>query len=58
MLEFIINNLSTIMVLIIVLAVLGIVISRLIIAKKNHKSSCSCGCSGCPNKNYCHEKQK
>ncbi|MBP3329303.1 MAG: FeoB-associated Cys-rich membrane protein [Clostridia bacterium] len=43
---------------IVVLAVVAIIFAAIIIKgiknKKEGKSSCSCGCSGCANKDYCH----
>lgn len=43
-----------------VLAILlGIVIAKMIIDKKNGKGGCSCGCGGCANREFCHpEKPK
>ena len=33
--------------------VIGIIVKS-IIDKKNGKGGCSCGCSGCANKEFCH----
>ena len=38
------------------IAVIAIIINE-IIKKKNGKSSCSCGCSGCAMKDSCHSKK-
>lgn len=45
---------QTIVVAVIVGIVFAAIVVRGIINKKNGKSSCSCGCSGCANKDYCH----
>ncbi len=55
MLNFLMNNLPSIIVGIIVFAVFGAVVIKLICDKKNHKSSCGAGCSGCPMAGQCHK---
>ena len=47
-------NWQTIVVAAIVVAVFAAIIVKGIINKKKGKSSCSCGCNGCANKEYCH----
>ncbi len=46
---------------IIIASIIGItvlyIIIKEIIDKKNGKSSCSCGCSGCAMKDTCHSKK-
>jgi ABC-type Mn2+/Zn2+ transport system permease subunit len=54
MLNFIINNLPSIIVGAIVFVIIGAVLIKLIRDKKNHKSSCS-ACSGCPMSGECHK---
>ena len=49
-------NLPTLIVLLIVIALFVGIIFKMIRDKKNGASSCSCGCSGCPNSSYCHSK--
>ena len=50
-------NAPTIIALsVVALLVIGIIIKS-IINKKNGKSSCSCGCGSCANKDYCHPKE-
>lgn len=56
MLSFISQNLATIIVLLVVVLVFGLVVFKLIKDKKTGKSSCSCGCGGCPMKDSCHSK--
>ncbi|HHU89478.1 MAG TPA: FeoB-associated Cys-rich membrane protein [Clostridiaceae bacterium] len=55
MLNFIENNLSSIIVGAIVFIIVGAVLIKLIRDKKNHKSSCAAGCSGCPMSGECHK---
>ena len=55
MLEFIINNLSSIIVGAVVFLIVGSVVIKLIRDKKNHKSSCGAGCAGCPLAGECHK---
>ncbi|MGM9521791.1 MAG: FeoB-associated Cys-rich membrane protein [Oscillospiraceae bacterium] len=55
MLEFLSDNLATIIVAAVVFAAVALVLVKLIRDKKNHKSSCSCGCSGCPSSSICHK---
>ncbi len=55
MIEFISNNLPSIIVGAVILGVFVAVVIKLVRDKKNHKSSCSCGCAGCPNAGICHQ---
>lgn len=57
MIEFFINNLPTIIVGLVVFGVFAAVVVKLIKDKKNHKSSCSCGCEGCPSASICHKEK-
>ena len=41
------NNLSTIIVCIVLIAVVVLIINKMIKDKKKGKSSCGCGCSNC-----------
>ena len=52
--NFIINNLGTIIVSVVVFAIIAGVIIHIVNNKKKGKSSCSCGCSGCAMKDSCH----
>lgn len=56
MLEFFVENYGTIIVGVFVLALVTAVAVKLIKDKINHKSSCACGCAGCPNAGACHKK--
>lgn len=56
MFEFFVNNLSTIFVGGLVVAlILGVVI-KMIKDKKKGKSSCGCHCANCPSAGMCHPK--
>ena len=48
----------TILVAAIVGAIFVAIVVRMIINKKNGKSSCSCGCGGCAMKDRCHGAKK
>lgn len=54
MIEFLTANLGTIIVITLLAVIVGAVIYRIIKNKKKGKSSCSCGCSGCPHSKACH----
>jgi len=54
MLEFLINNLGTIAVALIVGLMLIFIALKIIKDKKSGKSSCGCGCSSCPYSGRCH----
>lgn len=48
------ENAATIVVAAIVAAVLAVIIVKMIRDKKQGKTSCSCGCGGCPMRDTCH----
>ena len=58
MLDFLRENLSTIIIGLIILAVVAGIIVKMIRDKKNGKGSCSCdcGCESCPSSAICHKK--
>lgn len=51
------SNLATILVGVVVIAIVAIVACKLVRDKKNHKSSCLGGCSGCPSSGMCHPRR-
>lgn len=55
MIEFIVNNYGSIIVGAVVLVILAAVAIKLVRDKKNGKTSCSCGCDGCPGAAVCHQ---
>ncbi len=56
MLSWIINNIGTIVVALIICTIAAIIIVKMIKDKKKGKSSCGCGCSNCPMSGSCHHK--
>lgn len=54
---WLINNLSTIIVCILLIAVVALIIGKMVKDKKKGKSSCGCGCSSCAMAGKCHSKQ-
>ncbi len=54
MLHFIMENLSTIIIGILLLAVVVLIVKKMRNDKKNGKSSCGCGCGGCASAGICH----
>ena len=56
--DFIVNNMGTIVVGVMVLGVLGAIVLKMVSDKKKGKTSCSCGCGSCPNAGNCHSMRK
>lgn len=54
MIRWLIQNLSTLIVLAVVIAVVSVIIVKLLKDKKAGKSSCGCHCSDCPMSGKCH----
>lgn len=52
--EFLINNIGTIAVGAAVLVLIFLAARRMILDKKQGKSSCGGGCGSCPNAGLCH----
>ena len=50
------NNMSTIVVCIVLIAVVTAIIVRMIKNKKQGKSSCGCGCQNCAARSSCHRR--
>ena len=57
MLTWLMSNLATMVVCLILAAILGWIISTMVKNKKKGKSSCGCGCSGCAMSGMCHPKK-
>ncbi len=55
MLEFIISNIGTIIVLLVLAIIVGVIIYKMYRDKKQGKSSCGCNCASCPMSNECHK---
>lgn len=56
MIEFIINNIGTIAVSILLLAIVSAIIVKTVRNKKSGKTSCGCGCSTCAMSDICHKQ--
>ena len=57
MLDWLMQNAATIIVGAIVATIVGLIVYKMIKDKKNGKTSCSCGCGGCPMSDMCHKKK-
>lgn len=55
MIEFLISNLGTIVVALVLAIVVGLIICKMYRDKKQGKSSCGCNCASCPMANECHK---
>ncbi len=51
------QNAATIIVGLIVALIVGLIVYKMIKDKKNGKTSCSCGCGGCPLSESCHKEK-
>lgn len=49
---------GTFIVAVIVFAVLGAAVYKLVSDKKKGKSSCGCGCENCPSSGMCHSHKE
>ncbi|MBQ7106201.1 MAG: FeoB-associated Cys-rich membrane protein [Clostridia bacterium] len=56
MMNWVLDNLASIIVLTVVIAIITLVVIKMIKDKKNGKQNCSCGCEGCAFKDNCHTK--
>lgn len=56
MLSWILENGSTILVLLLLLTAVVLVIVKLLRDRKAGRSTCGCGCSGCPMSGSCQRK--
>ena len=52
------ENVGTIVVGALLLVIFGAIVMKLIKNKKEGKTSCGCGCSGCAMREQCHPKKK
>lgn len=56
--SFISENLSTIIITLIIAVIFFSIIVKGIKNRKNGKHSCGCGCSGCAASEFCHKKEE
>ncbi len=57
MLSWLTENISTVLISFVLIAVVAGIITFMIKNKKRGKSSCGCGCAGCPINGSCHQKK-
>lgn len=55
MIDFIVNNLSTILISVFLIAIIAAVIVLLVKDKKHGKSTCGCGCKNCAMRGECNK---
>lgn len=53
MMDWLVNNLGTIIVTLLLAAVVALIVVNHIRKKKQGKSTCGCGCADCPMKKKC-----
>ena len=58
MYDFLIQNLSTIIISLLLSAAVFAIIASKISARKKGTGGCSCGCNGCAMSKYCHNTEK
>lgn len=58
MIHWVAQNLGTICICAIVLLLIGVALFSLLKDRRNGKSSCGCGCSGCSMRGVCHGAKK
>lgn len=56
MFAFFSENISTIIIAVIVIGILAFIIAKMIKDKKKGKTSCGCGCENCAASEICHKK--
>ena len=54
MIDFLVNNIGTISVSLLLIAILSAIVAVMVRNKKKGVSSCGGGCSGCPFSGRCH----
>lgn len=54
MITWILNNISSIIVCVVLLAVVSAIVVHMTKNRKHGKSSCGCGCQSCAMKDSCH----
>lgn len=57
MLEWISQNLATIIIAVIIVAIIVCIIIKMRRDKKSGKTSCGCGCDNCPSSSICHKSK-
>ena len=57
MLAWLTENIATIIICAVLIAVVSVIIVNMIKNKKKGKSSCGCGCTDCPMSGSCHSEK-
>ena len=57
MLTWISENIATILICAALIAIVAAIIGSMLRNKKQGKSSCGCGCAGCPMNGSCHSEK-
>ena len=57
MIAWLVDNLATIIICLVLLVIVGLIVRSMIINKKKGKGSCGCGCENCPSAGMCHPKK-
>lgn len=57
MLTWISENLATILICAILIAIVAAIVIRMIYNRRKGKSSCGCGCNNCPMSGSCHPEK-
>lgn len=57
MLSWLIENIATIIICVILFAAVVLIIAGMVKNKKTGKSSCGCGCTNCSMSDSCHQKK-
>ncbi len=52
------ENLGTIVVSLVLIAIVALIVGKMIRDKKKGKSSCGCGCANCAMRGSCHSTDK
>lgn len=56
MLSWFIENLATIIISAVLIAIVAVIVVSMVKNKRKGKSSCGCGCADCPISDSCHKK--
>ena len=54
--SWLIDNIGTVIALLILAIVIALIIIKMVKDKKNGKTGCSCGCDHCAMKDNCHKR--
>ncbi len=57
MIAWLVDNLATIIICLVLLSVVVLIIRSMVKDKRNGKGSCGCGCGNCPSAGMCHSKK-